>query len=116
LPDPEKLAETLLGPNGAPIKRPLVVPKGVDPTRYFQASKAKAALNTTTTPGGSVLVDCPYCIIYWRRKNPVDVTRFVDRAGKREVKTACSKGHVLVFRSIDNWREERQRMGLQRKA
>lgn len=112
----EKLAETLIGPGGQPINSPLVIPKGIDPERYFKASKAKAVMNATITPGGSVLVDCPYCIIFWRRKNPVDVTRFTDRMGKREVKTECSKGHVLVFRSVDNWREERQNMGLQRRA
>jgi hypothetical protein len=113
----EKVAETLLGPGGQPIgKGTLVVPRGVDPDRYFKASKAKAVMNATMTPGGSVLVDCPYCIIFWRKKNPVDVTRFVDAAGKRQVKTSCSKGHTLVFRTVDAWRDERQRMGLQRRA
>lgn len=112
----EKLAEAIVGPGGVVTKPQLVVPKGIDPDRWHQASKAKGALRTTTTPGGSVLVDCPYCIIYWRAKNPVDVTRFIDRAGKREVTTYCNKGHKLVFKSIDHWREERQNMGLQRRA
>jgi hypothetical protein len=111
----DKLHETRIGPNGAVQKDALVVPKGVDAERFFQASQAKALMRATVTPGGSVVVDCPYCIIYWRRKNPVDVTKFVDTDGNREVKTACNKGHVLRFRPIPQWREERQRMGLQAK-
>ena len=112
----EKVAETLLGPSGVPIRQPLVVPRGIDPDRYFKASKAKGVMNVTMTPGGSALVDCPYCIIYWRTKNAVDVTRFIDRDGKRETTVFCSKGHKLVFKSIGHWRQERQDMGLQRRA
>ena len=109
----EKASEVKVGPGGVIEKPPLVIPKGVDAERFLQASKAKALMKTTVTDGGTVLVDCPYCVIFWRKKNPVDITRFVDRDGKREVVTYCSKGHKLVFRSIQQWREERQKMGLQ---
>lgn len=109
----EKIGDIELGPGGVPIKKPIVVPKGIDPERFHQASKAKAAMRTETTPGGSVLVRCPYCIIFWRLVNMVDVTKFIDKAGKKQVTTECSKGHKLVFKAIDHWREERQRMGLQ---
>jgi len=68
---------------------------------------------------GRVQVDCPYCLMGPNKdkvggiKNPVDVTRFIEHDGKREHKTSCSKGHTLRFRTVDEWREERQRMGLQ---
>lgn len=93
--------------------RALVIPKGIDPERFAKVKDQKAVMNATLTPGGSVLVDCPYCIIYWRRKNPVDVTKFVDTDGNRECVTSCNKGHVLRFRPTAQWREERQKMGLQ---
>lgn len=96
--------------------KPLLIPKGVDADRFMQVKNQKAVMNATITEGGSVLVDCPYCIIYFRRKNPVDVTQFVDGDGKREVKASCDKGHVLDFKTIDQFREERQKMGLQVKA
>ena len=106
----EKLGEVGHGTRG------LLVPKGVDADRYMKAKSQKAVMNATITEGGSVLVDCPYCILYYRTKNPVDVTAFVDRDGKRETKAECSKGHVLSFTTIDQWREERQKMGLQVRA
>jgi hypothetical protein len=70
---------------------------------------------------GRVTVNCPYCLIGPRGDkvggvaNPVDVTKFVEHGGKREHKVSCSKGHTLRFRTIDEWREERQAMGLQEK-
>jgi hypothetical protein len=75
--------------------------------------KQKALMRAKMTAGGSVTVDCPYCLVYWRLQNAVDVTRFIDGDGKRECKTTCSKGHTLRFRQIDQWREERQRAGIQ---
>jgi hypothetical protein len=102
--------------NGKAEPSRLTVPKGVDAEKFFQASQAKALMRAETTDGGSVLVRCPYCIIYWRTINMVDVTRFIDTDGERECKTACSKGHVLKFRPIPQWREERQKMGLQVRA
>jgi hypothetical protein len=108
----EKIADVAVE-NGQPVTSPLVVPKGVDADRFFQASQAKALMRAELTPGGSVTVNCPYCIIYWRKLNPVDVTKFVDTDGNRECVTSCDKGHVLKFRPIPQWREERQKMGLQ---
>jgi len=70
---------------------------------------------------GRVQVSCPYCLIGPRGDknggiaNPVDVTRFVELEGKREHTTSCSKGHTLRFRTVAEWREERQEMGLQEK-
>lgn len=78
------------------------------PTRRYEA-----LMRARITVGGSVLVECPYCLIFWRRHNDVDVTKFVDTSGKREVETSCDKGHVLHFRQIDEWREERQNAGIQ---
>jgi len=71
---------------------------------------------------GRVTVRCPYCLIGPRGdkvggvENPVDVTPFVEHEGKREHKTSCSKGHTLRFRTIAEWRQERQAMGLQEKT
>jgi len=68
---------------------------------------------------GRVQVDCPYCLIgpagdkVGGFKNPVDVTKFVEHEGKREHKTTCSKGHTLRFKTVAEWREGRQKMGLQ---
>jgi len=76
----------------------------------------KALMDATITPGGSVLVDCPYCLLFWRSRNPVDVTKFVDTSGKREVTTYCSKGHKLRFRTIDEWRARRMKAGVQSEA
>lgn len=69
----------------------------------------------TITQGGSVLIDCPHCI----REGTigqVDVTRFVDGWGKRTVSVSCRRGHSITFRGIDEWREERQAFGLQRRV
>jgi hypothetical protein len=112
----DKVGDLKVGPGGVIERQPLVIPKGVDPADFHRASKAKALMKTTVTEGGSVLVDCPYCIIFWRRKTPVDITKFVDKEGKKQVTAYCPKGHKLVFRSIQNWREERQKMGLQVQA
>lgn len=112
----DKVAESRIGPGGVILPAPLVVPKGIDPEAFDKASKAKGVMKTTVTEGGSVLIDCPYCVIYWRQKNPVDITRFVDGDGKRAITVYCSKEHKIVFRSIQQWREERQQMGLQVRA
>ena len=80
------------------------------------ARSHKALMLTRMTPGGSITVNCPYCLLYWKVENPVDVTRFVDGDGKREVKTSCSKGHTLHFRTIPEWRENRQRLGIQTRS
>lgn len=95
------------------VGQPIIMPKGVDLERFSKVKNQKALMNAEFTPGGSVVVNCPYCIIYWARKNPVDVTKFVDTDGKQECVTSCNKGHVLKFRPIDQWREERQKMGIQ---
>ena len=89
------------------------MPHSLDPERVERMRKQKALMFARFTPGGSVTVDCPYCLLYWKLQNPVDVTRFVDQGGKRECKTSCSKGHTLKFRPIDQWREERQEAGIQ---
>ena len=65
------------------------------------------------TEGGSVLVRCPYCIIYQRKVTEVDVTKFADSGGK-EIKIMASCGHTLLFKSVDQWREIRQKAGIQR--
>lgn len=81
------------------------------------ARNQKAVMKAVITPGGSVLVDCPYCILYYREKVAVDVTKFVDTDGARECVTYCTKReHKLVFRPTGQWREERQKMGLQVKS
>lgn len=71
---------------------------------------------------GVVTVKCPYCLIGPKGdrqgglENPVDVTRFVEQEGKKEHKVTCSKGHTLRFRSVEEWRYERQAMGLQERT
>jgi hypothetical protein len=74
--------------------------------------KRKALMRAELTPGGSVTVRCPYCLVLSHLVNPVDVTRFVDGDGKREVRTSCSKGHTLRFRPIPQWQEERIKLGV----
>jgi hypothetical protein len=73
----------------------------------------KALMYATITPGGSALVNCPYCLLNDHTENPVDVTRFIDNDGKREHTVSCSKGHTLRFKSIDEWRERRILAGIQ---
>jgi len=70
----------------------------------------RAEVNQKT---GVVTVNCPYCLIYYKLPNPVDVTRFVELEGKREHKTSCSKGHTLCFKTLEEWREQRQKAGIQ---
>jgi hypothetical protein len=71
---------------------------------------------------GRVTVNCPYCLIGPKGDkvgglaNPVDVTKFVEHEGKREHKASCSKGHTLRFRTIEQWRYERQAQGLQERT
>jgi hypothetical protein len=77
----------------------------------------KALMNCRITEHGTVLVHCPYCILYFKEQVNVDVTRFVERDGKKESVAYClRRQHRLVFRSIDNWREDRQKKGLQAQA
>jgi hypothetical protein len=70
---------------------------------------------------GVVMVRCPYCLLGPKRDgvnglvNLVDVTRFVEQEGKKEHKASCSKGHTLRFRTVDEWREERQKAGIQKR-
>lgn len=81
--------------------------------------RQNALMQATVTPGGSWLVNCAYCLLGPNAdgkngiKNPVDVTRFLDGDGKREYTVVCSKGHTLRFKSVDEWRERRQRAGIQ---
>jgi hypothetical protein len=93
------------------VTQPIALPG----TPAGMGQHAKVLMRAVVTEGGSVLVDCPYCVIYYRKKNPVDVTKFVDADGKREVVAACSKGHVLRFKTIDEWREKRMLAGIQRR-
>lgn len=93
--------------------RQLLMPRGADPARFVQMQKQKAVMPATITEHGSVLVNCPYCIMYYREKNPIDVTRFVER--DKEHTAECSKGHTVKFRQTAEWREERQKMGLQKR-
>lgn len=72
----------------------------------------KALMKVQYTALGSVLVKCPYCLVLLHIENLVDVTKFVDGDGKRDVKTECSKGHTLKFRTIDAWRAERIKAGV----
>jgi hypothetical protein len=62
---------------------------------------------------GLVVVNCPYCLVYDKLPNPVDVTKFVEHEGAREHRVRCSKGHLLKFKSIPDWREERVKAGVQ---
>lgn len=86
---------------------PYIPPGG--PTKRYQALMQAA----TDMERGIVTVNCPYCLVYDKLPNPVDVTRFVEHGGHREHVTRCSKGHKLSFRSVDDWREERVRAGVQ---
>jgi hypothetical protein len=74
----------------------------------------KAAMNANVDVArGIVTVHCPYCLVGPKADrvnglvNEVDVTRFVEHEGKRDHKTSCSKGHVLRFKNIPQWRDER---------
>lgn len=108
----EKIAETIIK-DGKAVPKVLTAPRGVDPERFQQMRHQRALMNATLTPGGSATVDCPYCILYTRKKVPVDVTKFVDQDGKKEYHATCLYGHDLRFRQVDDWREERQKAGLQ---
>lgn len=91
------------GETGLPFGQP------TGPTR-----KARAVMRAFPDfKTGSVVVNCPYCLMYWQLPNPVDVTKFVETDGKRFVKTECSKGHKLEFKPIDQWRETRMKAGIQ---
>ena len=111
----DKLSETKVI-NGQNVRRPITVPKGFDPDEVIRRSQAKALGRVDISPLGTATVNCPYCALYYRTANPVDVTAFIDGDGKKEHKAECNKGHVLKFKSIPQWREERQAMGLQVKS
>lgn len=78
----------------------------------LQPAAPKALMKARLTEGGSVLVRCPYCIIYFRKVAEVDVTKFVDTGG-REVEFHAECGHTLRFKSIAEWQENRQKLGVQ---
>lgn len=86
-------------------------PLSVDDTLKERAKSALMYAKLTAL--GSVTVNCPYCLLNGKIENPVDVTKFVDRDGKREHTTVCSKGHTLRFKSIDEHTERRIRAGIQ---
>jgi hypothetical protein len=75
----------------------------------------QAMMQYRTTPGGSQVVNCPYCIIEGIATE-VDISKWIDAAGKREVKVICKRGHTLKFRTLEQWQEERQRAGIQRRS
>lgn len=110
---PEKLAQTIFGPDGiTPIGAP--IPKGVDLDEYHRRRSAKALGRVDVDEASGVAtVNCPYCAIYYRKANPIDITKFVDTDGKREVVVYCSEQHRVVFKPINQWRDERQKLGLQ---
>lgn len=81
--------------------------------RYEKLRHQDALMYATVSELGTVTVKCPYCLIHMKLDNPVDITKFVETDGKREIKPVCSKGHTLHFKTIDEWRETRQDAGLQ---
>lgn len=96
------------------IGEPLIVPKGVDVNEFLRRQKASAVGRVTSDPAtGIATVNCPYCALYMGTANPIDITAFVDSDGLRDHKVTCSKGHDVKFKSIPQWREERQKLGLQ---
>lgn len=105
-----------LGRGGVPQRDAIIVPKGYEPEEYLRRRSTKALANVEISEHGTATVNCPYCAFYYRTKNPVDVTGFLDAGGNKSHKTECSKGHTLNFKSIPQWREERQDMGLQVKS
>lgn len=102
------------------VDRHAVQESGANVQRLQGKKPAAALMNANIDlKSGRVTVNCPYCLMGAKFDktggitNPVDVTFFTEHDGKREYKTTCSKGHVLKFRTVDEWREERQKMGLQ---
>lgn len=97
---------------------PIVIPKGIDPDEYMRRRRASALGNVSVNEAtGVATVNCPYCAMFMRAKhpqgNPIDITRFLEQEGKKAHVTRCSEGHRVEFKSTAQWREERQRMGLQ---
>jgi hypothetical protein len=95
-----------------PVRRDLrrVAGRPLTPTEQAAALERhhyQALIRTVITEGGSVLVRCPYCLIYFREATMVDVTKFVDSDGKKECVTYCLRGHTLRFKPTDQWREAR---------
>lgn len=105
----------VLGPDGKPSR--LVVPAGASPEEAARRAGQKALGRVTSDPAtGVATVNCPYCALYMRKATPIDVTRFVDSDGQREYVVYCAEQHRVMFKSIPQWREERQALGLQVKG
>lgn len=103
-----------MGPDG-PTQ--LVVPAGVDPAEVARRAGQKALGRVTSDPTtGVATVNCPYCVLYLRKATPIDVTAFVDSDGQKEHVVFCAETHRVRFKSIPQWREERQALGLQVKG
>lgn len=102
--------------DGQNVQSPIIVPKGIDPDEFMRRRNAKALGRVEISEHGTATVNCPYCALYYRTSNPVDVTRFLDGDGRKEHTAECSKGHKMHFKSTMQWREERQAMGLQVKS
>jgi hypothetical protein len=95
----------------------LTVPRGVDPNEMMARRQQKALGRVTSDPKtGVATTNCPYCAIYMRKATTIDVTKFVDSDGQMEYVVFCAEGHRVKFKSIPQWREERQRLGLQIKG
>lgn len=115
-PDGEELARVDMV-KGKNIPGRIIIPRGVDPDEFVRRQKASALGNIMVDEAtGVATVNCPYCVIYYRKANPVDVTTFIEQGGNKEHTVRCSEGHKVVFKSIPQWREERQKLGLQVKS
>lgn len=99
------------------IGEPIIIPHGVDPQEFLRRRSAPAlgrVINDEQT--GTAQVNCPYCILYMKKATPIDVTKFVDQDGSKEYVVYCAEGHRVAFKPIPQWREQRQRLGLQVKG
>lgn len=115
-PSGEELARTDVI-NGKNVPGRIIIPKGVDPDEFMRRRNQSALGNITVDEAsGTATVNCPYCVLYYRKANPIDVTFFIEQGGNKEHTVRCSEGHKVKFKSIPQWREERQRLGLQVKS
>lgn len=113
----EPLAKTLFGPDGITPIGTALPPRGVDLDEWHRRRAASALGRVMVDDAsGTATVNCPYCALYYRKANPIDITKFVDTDGNRDHVVYCSEQHRVVFKSIPQWREERQRLGLQVKG
>ena len=104
----------IVGPDG---QTQLVVPAGANPEEVARRAQARALGRVTSDPAtGIATVNCPYCAMFMRKATPIDVTKFVDSDGQREHVVFCAEQHRVRFKSIPQWREERQALGLQVKG